>query len=459
MKLTFLGATRTVTGSLFLLERGGKILIDTGVFQGRDISEKRRRLPLNPKEIDAVVITHAHLDHIGLLPYLVHHGLNCKVFATKATKDLASIMLFDSAHIMEEEYEQRRRKDMRMGRETEEPLYNVEDVIKTIHLFVPGIKYGDSIYPIPGVKITFRDAGHILGSSFLEVEVSENGVKKLIFSGDLGNLDKPIIRDPEIPQMKDPDIVVLESTYGDRDHRSMYDSIMEFKEVLTDTIKRGGNVIIPSFAVERTQEILFLLREFYREGLLKNAVVFLDSPLAIEATSIFKSHPECFDDETLEVFRREGDPFYFPSLQFTRSVSASKTINQVKSGAIIIAGSGMCTGGRVKHHLKHNLWRKECSIIFVGFQAKGTLGREIIEGAKEVEIYGERIAVKAQIHTIGGFSAHAGKSELIYWVNRLEKRGDVYLVHGEEKSIESLEISLRENGFNTHIPDLGESIT
>lgn len=448
-----------MTGSLFLLEAGGKILIDTGIFQGRGLEEENyRELPFDPREIDAVFITHAHLDHIGLLPRLVRLGLDCKVFATKATRDLVSIMLLDSAHIMEEEYELRKRKDMRRGVETREPLYRVEDVMKSLPLFVPSIKYGDTVSPLKGVKVTFRDAGHILGSSFLEIEIEEEGyIKKLIFSGDLGNLDKPIIRNPEIPKIKDPDFVILESTYGDRDHRSMFDSIMEFKEAVVETIKRGGNVVIPSFAIERTQEILYLLKEFFKEGKLKDAKVFLDSPLAIEATYIFKAHPECFDDETLEIFRKEGDPFSFPSLHLTRSVSASKTINEVKSGAIIIAGSGMCTGGRIKHHLKHNLWRKECSIIFVGYQAKGTLGREIIEGAKEVELYGERIAVRAKIYTIGGFSAHAGKGELVCWVNRLEKGKDVYLVHGEVEALKSLADSLSMNGFHSHIPEKSDS--
>ena len=371
------------------------------------------------------------------MPKLVKEGFKGEIIATRATFDLAKIMLRDSAKIQEEEVKKKERAVA---------LYTSEDVENTIEKFSTPVKYDEEI-SIGKIKAKFKDAGHILGSAFIEIEAEG---KKITFSGDLGNKGKPIVRDPEKPNKAE--FLILESTYGDRNHKSIKESVNELREAIVNTIERGGNVVIPSFALERTQDILYFLREFFEKGLLLECKVFVDSPLATSATEIFLAHPECFDSKTLEVFRKK-DPFDFPNLRFTRRVIESKQIYHIKSGAVIIAGAGMCTGGRVLHHLKHNLAREECSIVFVGFQAEGTLGRKIIEGAKAVEILGEKVKVRAKIYTINGFSAHADQSQLVEWA-KLTKAKRIFLVHGEERQAKLLSMRLK----NCYIPSMMESV-
>ena len=457
MKIKVLGAAKTVTGSCYLIEyQDKKILVDCGMFQGHDEHLNYEPFDFEPSELDMVLLTHAHLDHSGRLPKLVREGFEGRILSTSATLDLARIMLLDAAKLQEEEAETTSRRNLRRGMEPVEPLYDVGDAIETVSFFGPGVKYDTRLEIYPGLYVTFRDAGHILGSSFLEIEADG---KRLIFSGDLGNRDKPIVRDPESPKLHDVDHIFIESTYGNRLHKSIEESKHELLNAIKDTFERGGNVIIPSFAIERAQDLLYFIREFKETGeISRDTKVFLDSPLAIQATKIFRAHRECFDDEANELLKQHKDPFNFPGLVITRNVEASKEINKIESGAIIIAGSGMCTGGRVKHHLKHNLWREECSVIFVGFQAKGTLGREIVDGKDEVEIYGERIKVRAKIYTINGFSAHADRDILLDWLAKTNPRGVVHPVHGEEETINIFEKSINELGYKTYVPNLAETI-
>ncbi len=448
MRITPFGAAGTVTGSMYLIETdsGKKFIVEAGFFQGHHEKRNYEPLPFDPSEIEHIVISHVHLDHIGRLPILVKHGFNGQIISTPANRDLASIMLMDAAHVQEEEYQHQLKRGIRRGEVPPEPLYDIEDVILTMSKFNKTVNYEGRYYLYDDVVVTFRDAGHILGSSFLELEVEG---KKIIFSGDLGNRGKPIIRDPEYPAITDPDLLMIESTYGNRDHRSVEESVEELKEAIVQTLKRGGNVIIPSFALERAQDILFYLREFKEKGIIpRSTPVFLDSPLAINATKIFLAHTECFDEKTLALLRSGKDPFRFEGLHFTRSANDSKKINNIQGGAIIIAGSGMCNGGRVKHQLKHNLWREESSVIFVGYQAKGTLGRRIVDGEKEVEIYGERIVVRAQIYTINGFSGHAGRSTLIDWANSIKGKKRALVVHGEPDQSAALADALKDIGYS-----------
>lgn len=456
MQITLLGAARTVTGSMVLVEeKDWRIVLDAGMFQGEGEDRNRDPLPMDPKSLQAVVLTHAHQDHIGRLPMLVRQGFWGKIIATPATQDLARIMLLDAAKVQEEDlfYENRRRA--RQGLPPLEPLYEVEDVLDVFRLPWEVYDYGQKVTLGP-FTFTFRDAGHILGAAFVEFEEPE----RLLFSGDLGNLNKPIIRDPDSPVLKNPTAVFLESTYGGRNHKPFDQTRQEFLEAIQDTLDRGGNVLIPTFALERAQEILYLIREFKEtEEIPKGVPVFLDSPLAIDATRIFLSHPECFDREAMEVYRtRRKNLFQFPGLHMTRNVQASRQINEISGGAIILAGSGMMQGGRIRHHLKHNLWRPEAGLIVVGYQARGTLGRRIVEGAERVHILGESIAVRAKVYTINGFSAHAGQNELVDWVRRLDNRPRVFLVHGEEDQMEILRDCLVEEGFRVAMPHYRESL-
>ena len=456
MELTLLGAARTVTGSMYLLSEGdAHILLDAGMFQGEMEEASRDPLPLPASRIQAVILTHAHQDHIGRLPMLVRQGFRGEIFSTAATRDLARIMLLDAAHVQEEDlyYENRRRA--RAGLPPLEPLYELEDVLETFRLPWHEVPYGQTMTAGP-FTFTFRDAGHILGSAFVEFETP----RRLVFSGDLGNRDKPIVRDPDAPVLKDPEAVFLESTYGGRNHRPFTETRREFLQAIQETLDRGGNVLIPTFALERAQEILYVLREFKETGDLPASVpVFLDSPLAIDATRIFLAHPECFDREALDVHRARGRSlFQFPGLQFTRSVRASQRINEVDGGAIILAGSGMMSGGRIKHHLKHHLWKEQTGLVVVGYQARGTLGRKIVEGAREVQIFGEPVAVRARVYTINGFSAHAGQNELLAWSDRFENRPRIFLVHGEEDQMEILRDRLIARGHRVDMPHYRETL-
>ncbi len=464
MKLICYGAAGTVTGSCHLLKtRDYSILVDCGFFQGKGLFERNEEeFGFDPSKIDFLLLTHAHIDHIGRVPMLVKRGFQGRIVTTAATYDFARIMLLESAELQEETARREKRKNNRGGEEPTEPLYNVEDVLDCLDFFDTFVTYDARTELDEGLHVTFRDAGHILGSAFIEVEVAEGRGKKaatrrITFSGDLGNLDKPLIRDPQIPS--ESDIVVLESTYGGRDHRPFDDSVEEFRKAIVETLERGGNVLIPSFALERSQELLYVLYGFYRAGDLPRCTIYLDSPMAIDCTRIFAKHGDCFDEEALALSEAGGNPFHFEALRFTRHTDDSRAINNHTSGAIIIAGSGMCTGGRILHHLRHNLWRPECSVIFVGYAAVGTTGRAIIDGVNPIRLYGESVQVRAQIHTINGFSGHAGQRTLLDWLERTGQPEKVILVHGEDSSREALSHAIGEKlGLTTVLPGTGDVI-
>ena len=436
MKLSFHGADREVTGSCHLLECTGKrILIDCGLYQGgRELDEDNAEdFGFDPASIDYLLLTHAHLDHCGRIPLLSKRGFKGEIITTAASRELARLVLLDSAHLQEEEARYQSRKKARHGHTKKiTPLYSVLDTLNSTEHFGRVATYNQVLELAPGLRATFMDAGHILGSASILLELEEQGQQRTIFfSGDLGNADRPLLRAPKTP--KHADIVVMETTYGDRVHKPLTPSIEELYQAIDDTFKRGGNVIIPTFALERAQELLFYLREGKAQGRVPGSTqVFLDSPMAISATEIFERHPECYDADVAELFREGRDPFELKGLHFTRETAESIALNNINSGAVIMAGSGMCTGGRVRHHLRHNLWREESSIVFVGYAARGTLARHIIDGAKKVRIYGEEIPVNAHIHTINGFSAHADQAELLAWHQQIGTPKQTFLVHGEE---------------------------
>ena len=455
VKLKFIGGVRTVTGSSYLIiTAGAKILIDCGMFQGRWDGEKRNLMPFpfNPSEIDTVLLTHSHIDHSGLIPKLVKEGFKGEIFATKATVDLCDIMLLDSAHIQERDAEWESRKRIRSGKKAVKPIYNIADAAESLS-YLKGINC-DTLFKIaPDITVRLRDAGHIPGSAIVELWINEKGREvKIVFSGDLGHKGTPIVNDPAY--IDEADYVLIESTYGNREHRGMRETIEEFAGAVEDTLKRGGNVIIPSFAVGRTQDILYILNQLSREKRLKNINVFIDSPLAKNATMVFLKHPECFDKETLNLIKKGQFIKGSPILKFTDTPEESMAINKITGGAVIIASSGMCEAGRIRHHLKHNLWREECSIIFTGFQAEGTLGRQVIEGAKTVKLFGETISVRAKIYTIGGISAHADREGLMDWLAHFSiKPKKVFVTHGEEKVSMDFARGARERcQINTYVP-------
>jgi metallo-beta-lactamase family protein len=444
MKISFHGADQNVTGSCHLVECAGKrILVDCGLYQGRRelVEENTEPMGFAPDSIDFLLLTHAHLDHCGRIPLLAKRGFDGEVITTAASLELARLVLLDAAGLQEEEarYQERRAK-RRHGKRKKyfEPLYTTLDALNSLEYFGRKAGYDQPLQLAPGIRATFLDAGHILGSASILLELEEDGRShRLLFSGDLGYSDRAILRDPAAPP--EVDTVVMESTYGDRLHKQLQPSIDELYDVINKTVGRGGNIIIPTFALERAQEILYYLREGAQGGLIdRYTTVFLDSPMAISATRIFERHPECFDAETLGLSKDGKDPFNLPGLHFTRETADSMAINRIEGGAVIMAGSGMCTGGRVRHHLKHNLWNRRSSVVFVGFAAQGTLARRIVDGAKRVSIYGEEIEVRASIHTIGGFSAHADQSELLAWHAKTGNPKTTYLVHGEERSMQAL---------------------
>jgi metallo-beta-lactamase family protein len=416
------------------------VLVDCGLYQGsRELTEENAEsFGFEPDSIDFLLLTHAHLDHCGRLPLLVKRGFRGEVITTSASIELARLVLLDAAGIQEEDARRRQRRAQREhGGRTEhiEPLYTTADALHAMDTVGRRARYDAPIDVAEGIRATFLDAGHILGAASILLELEEDGRShRVLFSGDLGYSGRPILRDPTPPPQVDT--VVMETTYGDRVHKSLGSSVEELYDVVSETTGRGGNVVIPTFALERAQELLYHLREGRQSGRIPHFVkVFLDSPMAISATEIFARHPECFDAETLELLRDGKDPFDVPGLRFTRETAASMAINSVE-GAVIMAGSGMCTGGRVRHHLKHNLWGPDNAVIFVGFAARGTLARRIIDGADHVHIFGEEIPVKASIHTIGGFSAHADQAELLAWHAKTGKPKTTFLVHGERETMQ-----------------------
>ncbi|EET59696.1 metallo-beta-lactamase domain protein [Marvinbryantia formatexigens DSM 14469] len=440
LKLTFIGATHEVTGSCTFLEACGKnILIDCGMEQGIN-SFENVPLPVAAADIDMVFLTHAHIDHSGKLPLLYKNGFRGQIFATCATERLCRIMLRDSAHIQMFEAEWRNRKAKRSGKAEYIPLYTVEDAEGVLKCFV-GRDYEEIVPVADGISIRFVDAGHLLGSSSIEVWISEEGIqKKIVFSGDIGNLHQPIIRDPHY--IKNADYVVMESTYGDRSHGPRPDYIADLTEIIQKTFDRGGNVVIPAFAVGRTQEMLYFIRQIKEEKRIKNHdnfEVYVDSPLAVEATKIFMERMhEDFDDEASALIDRGVNPISFPGLKTAVTSDDSKAINFDENPKVIISASGMCDAGRIKHHLKHNLWRPESTILFVGYQSVGTLGRAIVEGAKQVKLFGEEIEVRAEIRVLAGVSGHADREGLLAWILAFEQRPQqVFVVHGEDASCTS----------------------
>lgn len=436
MKLEFHGADQNVTGSCHLFEAAGKkILIDCGLYQGgREMDEENAEpFGFDPAGIDYLLLTHAHLDHCGRIPLLVKQGFAGEIISTSASCELARLVLLDAAHLQEDEARYKTKKAARHGHQAPvEPLYNVVDVLNCFGYFGRAAQYNQPLTINGNIQATFIDAGHILGSASIVLDVEHNGrQRKILFSGDLGYSRRAIISDPAMPPHAD--IVVMETTYGDRLHKTLEPTLEEFYAAINKTITRGGNVIIPSFALERAQELLYYLREGIEHGQLPSYLpVFLDSPMAISATQIFQRHPECFDQETSGIFKSGQDPFMFPGLHFTRETADSMAINNIAGGSMIIAGSGMCTGGRIKHHLKHNLWDRNNTIIFVGFAAYGTLARQIVDGAKSVKIFGEEIPVRADVFTIGGFSAHADQAELLAWHQQTGQPKTTFLVHGDK---------------------------
>lgn len=460
MRISFHGADQGVTGSCHLVECAGtRLLIDCGLYQGgREIEEENAEpFGFDPKEIDLVLLTHGHLDHCGRIPLLTKRGFEGEVITTSATRELARLVMLDSAHIQEEEAAHRNRRAERKKHRgpTVEPLYTTFDALSASDRFVRRVEYGKRAGIAPGIHATFLDAGHILGSASILLELAEGKRHhRILLSGDLGSDGHPILRDPTRPPVVDT--VVMETTYGDRRHRSLESSVDELVEAVSDTFERGGNVIIPTFALERTQEILYFLREAVEAGRLPEAMpVFLDSPMAISATEIFRRHPECYDAETREIFREGRDPFRVPGLRFTRQATESMALNRISSGAIIMAGSGMCTGGRIRHHLRHHLGRPHSSIVFVGYAAEETLARRIVDGAKTVRIFGEEIPVRARIHTIGGFSAHADQPELLAWQRRAAPATTI-LVHGDPRAMKAFSKCLEKT--RVLMPELGEQL-
>ena len=469
MKITFLGAAKTVTGSNFLVEAAGKkFLVDCGMYQGQaeDEFENSAEFEFNVNEIDFMVLTHAHIDHSGRIPKLYNDGYRNKIYATKATCDLCAIMLPDSGHIQEMEVEWKNKKRKRKGQDPLPPLYTAEDAARCLQIFEP-INYDEIIDVDENIHLRFNDAGHVLGSAIIEVWVNENGKEtKTVFTGDLGNNDIPLLSEPTM--IESADFLVMESTYGNRLHMRNDNKAKLFLDIVSETLKKGGTVVIPSFAVGRTQEILYEINDIYAkendEEFIKKyktimqTPVYVDSPLAISATEVFKENMNLFDEPTQELIKRGDNPLEFPGLKFTRTAEESIELNEKNEPSIIISASGMCEVGRIKHHLKHNLWNPNSTILFVGYQAPGTLGRKIVDGAKEVKIFGETIAVNARIEYIEGYSGHADQEWLLNFVySFIKKPQHIFLVHGEPEGQKVLKEKIIETtGIPVTIPSYGE---
>ena len=460
IEVEFLGATGEVTGSCHLVTVGShKILLDCGLIQGRAEDEERNRqaFPFDPASIDAVVLSHAHIDHSGRLPLLVKAGFRGSVYTHRACRDLCRIMLKDSAFLYEKEVQWENRKRARKGLEMVEAMYTIEDAKLAMKQF-KGLVYQQKKRILPNVILRLNDAGHILGSSIVELWLEDEGQQgKLVFSGDLGRSGMPILEDPAT--ISEADLVIMESTYGDRLHRSWEETQKEISDVLSIATNGSGNILIPAFSVGRTQEILYLFAKYYKQWQLDRWQIFLDSPLAIEATRIFMNNSDLFDEDMQTLFQQNKQQSILPNLHISRTTNQSIALNRVHSGAIIIAGSGMCSGGRIKQHLKHNIWRSDCHVIISGFQARGTLGRKLVDGAKRIKLWGETVQVAASIHTIGGLSAHADQTGLKNWYNNINNHPRLVLVHGEPQAQECLRDVLQaELNVNVIIAKRGQKV-
>ena len=464
MKIQFCGATTGVTGSCHIIRtENHNVMLDCGQFQGGKAQDamNREEFPFDPKEIEAVVLSHAHIDHCGRLPLLVKRGYDGPIYCTSATADLLKVMLEDSAYIHEKDAEWDTKRSLRAGGEPVEPLYTIEDADKALSLVRP-VEYDQLIEINSDIRIVFNDAGHILGSAITEIWVKENGEEtKIVFSGDLGMMERPILKDPTI--IKKADVVIMESTYGNRLHPDNAMDVKKLIDIIVKTTERGGSVVIPSFAVGRTQELLYELNKFYDEHTeyddkLDKVNVYIDSPMATTATEVFRRNTQVFDEEAREYIVSGDDPLDFKNLHFTRSTDDSKSLNMNNVPKVIISASGMCEAGRIRHHLKHHLWDPKSSVVFVGYQAVGTLGRALLEGKKDISLFGEVIHVEAEIYNLEGFSGHADQKGLMAWISGFEQKPhQVFLVHGEEDSKEALAALIREKLRMNVIPVMGNS--
>ncbi len=463
MKLRFLGAAQNVTGSRHLLEaNGSRILVDCGLYQERDLRGRNwAPFTVHPTDIDAIFLTHAHLDHCGLLPKLVREGYSGRIYCTTATAEIAKIILLDAAKLQEEDAAYKRKRHKREKRKSPfavAPLYSIEDAQACFPLFAP-LRYGQGISNGAGIQARLYDAGHVLGSAVVKISADDgHQVRSVLFSGDIGRPDRPIVHDPDI--VHDADYVLVESTYGDRVHQDQNNIKELIADAVNSTAKQGGTVLVPSFALERSQEVLYYINELLVEGAIPNIRVFLDSPMATRITKVFQRHPELFDQEMMQYLRNHESPFRFKGLELVEGRQQSKAINDFRGPAIIIAGSGMCTGGRIKHHLAKRIGRSEDTVMFVGYQAVGTLGRRLVEGQREVRILGKEYPVRAKVVQIHGFSAHADKTELLAWLQGLEKPpSKVFVIHGETESAQYFGQYLEEQtGWDVHVPTYQETV-
>ncbi|MFD3157544.1 MBL fold metallo-hydrolase RNA specificity domain-containing protein [Haloimpatiens sp. FM7330] len=459
MQLEFYGAASCVTGSCHILRIQNKtVLLDCGLFQGKDEKERGNNYFIfNPEDIDYIILSHAHIDHSGRIPLMYKMGFRGDVICTEGTMDLCDVMLKDSGYIQQMEVEWRNRKRVRQGLEPIEPLYTTQDAEASMNLF-RGYSYDKFIELFEGLKIRFKDAGHLLGSSIIEIFIKDKDddeETKLVYTGDLGNINVPLLKDPTYIEYAD--YIIMETTYGNRYHGNITNQLNELIKIIEETTKRGGNVIIPSFAVGRTQEVLYILNEYAENNILKDITVYVDSPLATEATKIFEKYKNYYDDDAKKLLQKGDNPLNFKGLVFTKSVQDSMMVNKIQSGAVIISSSGMCEAGRIRHHLKHNLWRKECSIVFVGYQAEGTLGYSILNGKKKVKLFGEEVTVNAKIYNLEGLSGHADRAGLLNWIKKLKKKPrEILLVHGNEDSEEGFKKLLNAKDYKARIMELGQ---
>jgi metallo-beta-lactamase family protein len=463
LRVTFLGAAQTVTGSMHMIEvNGARILLDCGLFQGRrqDSFERNRRLPFDVQKLDAMLLSHAHIDHSGNIPNLVSSGYSGSIYATSATQDLCGAMLLDSAHIQESDVTYVNKKRNRQGLESVEPIYTTAEAQASLEHLV-SVRYHQPFEVVPGVQATFNEAGHILGAATIALDVEEGDRRyRLCFTGDLGRPGLPILRDPDI--VHNVDYLITESTYGNRLHGSPEDARNALCDAVRETHRRGGKVIIPAFAVGRTQEIVYDLHKSIESGCMPSLPVFVDSPLAIDVTRMFRLHPECYDAELTRLLQQDRDPFGFHRLQYTRSVEESKKLNDLREPCVIVSASGMCEGGRILHHLKNNIGDERNMVLFVGFQAENTLGRKIVDGWKSVPIFGEPYKVRAEVRTIDGYSAHADRDELLRYMRKIVAEGSlkrVFCVHGSQEACEALAQGIRGLGVgDVVVPELAQQV-